>query len=1311
MTVHPRYVIQLLAILIIASPSLHAENPKNILIVVEGSSDLKNHAIGGGRQLATLMGHFNTKTSIKGEDKYVAGEMKNFDYVFYFGFSFKHTIPTRFTADVLQSTQPVIILNTGIEDFSAQKAFREKFGFTVTRLDTTSMFESVKFNGTTFVKGDPNLSIIEPVKGSVVKIIATTYSPKTKKESPYIVQSKNLTYVGDSPMSYAGDNDRYLLFSDMLHDILHEQHEESHSALIRIEDVTPLENPDKLRDIADVLGAREIPFLVGVVPFYVDPGENVRVSLSDKPEIVDALKYMVANGGTIVMHGVTHQYKGVTAADFEFWDEATNKPIQGETKEAIERKLELGISEFMKNGLYPLLWETPHYTASFLLYQTIPEYFSTSMEQRLAIEDFDYSQFFPYIINRDLFGQKIIPENLGYIPLDPDIVKSRGYVQGLITNARTNLIVRDGFASNFFHAFVNLNLLEELVDSIRGMGYTYVDVKDWTMWVKSKDRIILSGSQSYSLNLDDQYLSEVYFNTNGEVVKRIVSDQRLKGKVERQVQLQPGEFYKAEPTEMREHVPTFAETVVSDAKKLYSNVFHSVETWKEARIAIVWNHYARGAALNDQASFASLFRSVNLRVDTIFIGQHPDLSKYNLLVIPFGSVDSLQQSDYDNISKFVEAGGNLITDQKNFLATDLGIRFSETRLKVQRIREKYFPEEKITWRNSELVPKFESDDVEEVFAVDEATEALLVIGKKYGAGRFIFIGSRFDPYSENGYSLYPYMLEYIRKYFKIGPVVRRDQLEMYFEPGLRPTTSIETLVRQWVDHGIRVVHVAGWHEYPKYTYDYARLINLAHRNGILVYAWLEPPQVSQKFWNAHPQWREKNYKNEDVRPSWRYPVALTEKACVDTMAEMYTRLLQQFDWDGVNLAELYFEAAKGFEDPKYFTPMHPSAQREVKKKYGIDLKSIFDPFSVFYWKTNPSVRKAIVDYRVDVIAGVYEILLKRFKIIEASKPGFQIMVTSMDTYGSPELREYIADDMSRIIELQKKYGFLLQVEDPESKWSDDPMRYVQIGRRYAELLGSRDKLLLDLNILTFRKPELVTPFPTLIQTGTESFELVRAASLGALRSTIYAEGSVNPQDMIFLPYALASEVTYIHTADGYIVSSPYSFTLKLPEEHTAIKLNGVPVSSFRENMFLIPAGTNTISTNVDETTSFSTHSLQTRIMSINGNLLSVSYGMRTLTFQYEGDTRVLVSINQEPASVKVDGSPYQFTSLKGNDCFTVMLPPGRHHVEMTGGDTFAYGISVTSFWSTTAIAIFGTFAVILLGMMFVVVRIVRQRMA
>ena len=122
--------------------------------------------------------------------------------------------------------------------------------------------------------------------------------------------------------------------------------EASHRAMIRIEDVTLFENPDNLREVADILSGRGIPFMLGVIPFYVDPDEGIRLSLSDKPDIVDAL-VPVHNGGTIVMHGITHQYKGKTAADFEFRDNNTNGPIKGETEEgdAIKLKWVLRTSE------------------------------------------------------------------------------------------------------------------------------------------------------------------------------------------------------------------------------------------------------------------------------------------------------------------------------------------------------------------------------------------------------------------------------------------------------------------------------------------------------------------------------------------------------------------------------------------------------------------------------------------------------------------------------------------------------------------------------------------------------------------------------------------------------------------------------------------------------------------------------------------------------------------------------------------------------------------------------------------------------
>ncbi|HTR99510.1 MAG TPA: polysaccharide deacetylase family protein, partial [Bacteroidota bacterium] len=1048
----------------IALPLQPVSPRHNVLIVVEGQTSLRNVAMGDGRQLATLMGHFQTTTRLIGVRDYRRAELDACDILFYIGFHAENPLPAEFLDDVLATAKPVVWINTGFREFSRLPGVKRKWGFTVGRLDSTDNFETVKSGGNVFRKGEPNLNLIEIADRRAVAVIATAVAQVTQREVPYIVQSGNLIYVGDSPFASAGDSDRYLLFADMLHDILGQPHEETHSALLRIEDISPMDNPARLREIADILSSRGIPFLVGVIPFYVSPAEGIRVSLSDKPELVDALKYMVQNGATIVMHGVTHQYKGVTAMDYEFWDESTNAPIRGETVEGIRQKLQLGIEECMRNGIYPLLWETPHYTASFRLYQTVPEFFGAAMEQRLSIEDADYGQTFPYVIDRDLFGQKIYPEDLGYIPLEPTKEKSEADVRALLANAKTMLTVRDGFASSFFHEFLDLDLLVQIVEGVQALGYTYIDLREQPLWVKTPDRVILTGDQSYTVTLHDQFLAEAWFARNGEIERKQVSAERFDGPVTRHVTLGPGEFYRAEPAEFRERTPGALETASLYARNLFHRVFGSPETWSEARPVILWNHFAVGSAYNDQASFAAVFRSVNIDLDTLFLGQPLDFRKYNLLVVPYGFVDSLRETDYDVIMRFVEGGGCLITDGKNDLAENFGIRYSAVHLNVARVRDRLFPEELIRWTRPEVMTKFDVDDVDRIFCIHEVTETPLVIGKRWEKGKVIYFGTRFDPLSQEGTSRYPYLLEYVRSYFQLGPSLRREQLAMYFEPGMRRNTSVETLVSQWVKEGIRCVHVSGWHEYPKYTYDYERLIRLAHANGILVYAWLEPPQVSQKFWNEHPAWREKNYLGKDVVPSWRYPVAMTDSACLDAMTAAYRTLLQSYDWDGVNLGEVYFESGRGLDDPQLFTPMHPSARQEFRRRYGYDLASVLEPASPHYWKTDSAAAGEVTAFRVSALDRVYRRLLPMMQEIARAKPGCEIIVTAMDSYGAPELKGYFGVDMKSILRLQKEFGFALQVEDPERLWSTDPDRYESIGSTYAALVGDSSKLLLDLNI-------------------------------------------------------------------------------------------------------------------------------------------------------------------------------------------------------------------------------------------------------
>ena len=974
----------------------------------------------------------------------------------------------------------------------------------------------------------------------------------------------------------------------------------------------------------------------------------------------------------------------------------------------------MGIDEFVKNGLHPIAWETPHYMASVKFLNVISQYFSTVVEQRMVIDDFDYGKYFPYLINKDLYGQKIYPENLGYVPLSSNIDESKAVVQKLIKSTDGIKQVRDGIASCFFHPFLNLDLLKTMVDGITAKGFTFIDLKEQSNWVKSQAKVILTGTQTFNLTIDNSYLHEVYYDVYNKIIRKSFSDIRFKGPITKKIDLKPGETYVAEAIDYHIKDLTIKDKIVHKFNTAYQELFGNKD-WQQARVKIIWNPAAKGAAYFDQSSLVAMFSSININVDTLFVNDEIDFSNCNLLVVPFTSADLLNKQSIEKVVTFLNSGGNLVTDRKNNLIQELGIKFTSSQSKLHLIRDKYYPEEPISWKTSQLVNKFDYDANDEIFCEDASSGLPVAIGKLFGDGKIIYFNTAFDPLTPYGYSYYPYAIEYIKRFMWLQPVFKRENLEMYFDPGFRHNTSEEELVKRWVKIGIRIIHVAGWHQYPKYSYNYEHLIKLAHANGILVYAWIEPPQVSVKFWTEHPEWREKNYLNQDIhkdevlKSSWRYPVALTDKQCLKAATSVYIDLLKKNDFDGVNLAELYFEAGRGLNDPKVFTPMHPSAIKEFYAKYGYNLKEIFNAGSTYYCKNHPKVKEDVTQYRVNKVIQLHEAILEEIKNFAKTRKGFSTVVTFFDTHFSPEITEYHGVSSDKIIELQKKYDFIIQIEDPQSKWSTDPNRYVEMGKYYAKKVSDSSKLMLDLNILNFRGKDEITPFPTLMQTGIESYQLINAASIGAPRFTVYSESSCNPQDLSFFSYASSGQVHYTYIDDGYQVSSPYSFVLQLPKNIKAISVDGKDVVGYRDNLYTIPAGKHEIKTHLNEIPGFSTDDLQPELLSFTGNLLDIGYDMRKMIINYQSNGRALASLNNKPTSIFIDGKNYNFEVLRGNDCFTVMLPSGNHNVLIETGDKLSYGVNLTSLWSISAIAIYGILAVIALFIMFVALKFIRKQ--
>jgi uncharacterized protein YdaL len=449
---------------------------------------------------ANLVGHFGA-ARIESFDLYRAGQLGAYDAAIVVGSEYQ--APSQaLVVDIRAGSRPVIWLGAGVAPVVSGAA---QYGWRPGAADLTRP-SSVVYRGASLTR-DPAGEVLTPpdiVDSGTVAVLATSGG------RPWAVRSANLTYVAETPFSYVDEDDRYLAFADLLFDTLAPATPARHRAMVRIEDVGPEADPTRLRHIADLLSARHVPFSVAVYDAYRDPDGHfahempTAFSLRRRPGVVAALKYMVEHGGTLVMHGHTHQsderpnpYARVSAGDYEFFaaglgaggDFLLQGPLAQDDVAAWRARLDQGLADWSDVGLpRPQVFTTPHYAASPNAYAAIRSrfpvryervlYFAREAGPGLVWKSGDWGgQFFPYEI-RDIRGDLLLPENLGYYA-----GKGRGYGSGggfgrgqdhLIDSARRNLVVRDGYASFFFHWFEDPAVLDGTVAGVQAMGYRFV---------------------------------------------------------------------------------------------------------------------------------------------------------------------------------------------------------------------------------------------------------------------------------------------------------------------------------------------------------------------------------------------------------------------------------------------------------------------------------------------------------------------------------------------------------------------------------------------------------------------------------------------------------------------------------------------------------------------------------------------------------------------------------------------------------------------------------------------------------------------
>jgi uncharacterized protein YdaL len=350
--------------------------------------------------------------------------------------------------------------------------------------------------------GIMNTTISDPAKavpvGDAVRADGTTL--------PWAVRSGNFTYLGEIPFSYISANDRYVAFADMMMDVLAPATTERHRALVRLEDVGPDADPAELRAVTNYLYGKGIPFSVAVYSRFKDPrgvfnnGVAEDYSLADRPAVVAELKWMQSHGGTLLMHGWTHQfgsdinpYNGVSADDFEFYaahvDPVTDYviydgPVAGDSEAYAQSRIDGAFAAFAAAGLNkPTIFEFPHYAGSHVDNKVVAANFGTRYDRGLyavgalrggTIDSTRiFGQFFPYTV-RDIYGVLTVPENVGNIELEPFNNHPAHLAPDIIASAELNKVIKDGVASFFFHPYVPITHLQQTVEGLQAAGYTFV---------------------------------------------------------------------------------------------------------------------------------------------------------------------------------------------------------------------------------------------------------------------------------------------------------------------------------------------------------------------------------------------------------------------------------------------------------------------------------------------------------------------------------------------------------------------------------------------------------------------------------------------------------------------------------------------------------------------------------------------------------------------------------------------------------------------------------------------------------------------
>jgi uncharacterized protein YdaL len=487
-----------------------------VLVLYTTEGDVRSENI---NLLDMLLGHFSKDIKFKSANNLVQADLSGVSVLVYYG-EVAGILPDSIAGWVDNFEGTILAIGQNAEQLGKHLSFfKQERQVAIEELVLAKEGHKSKFDEKRLV------STIVPTADSEALINGTS----SGNVYPIFIKNKSTYYFAPDKL----DSLFSIYLGEALHDVFQADHAAGHPAYLRLEDVHPLTDASILREIATILKKKNIPYIVSVIPVYRDPKTGVESRFSDYPQMLSALKYSQQNGGSIIMHGYTHQYKDdETGEGFEFWDVDANMPVTvppdkipekktradfGSDKEYlqflakqkafeteyIKTKVTKAIQEMVGLGLYPLAFEAPHYTMSQSGYEILADHFSTYIGQlQLGDRDWQIMAPSPYLSYPTfLHGMKLLPETIGFV--EPDNEKA---IDEMMKAAENQMIVRDGYVAGFYHPYLGVERFKQLMERWEKVpDLQWIDLKKMNNYVAVDNISVVANEEEEVLKSVDYF--------------------------------------------------------------------------------------------------------------------------------------------------------------------------------------------------------------------------------------------------------------------------------------------------------------------------------------------------------------------------------------------------------------------------------------------------------------------------------------------------------------------------------------------------------------------------------------------------------------------------------------------------------------------------------------------------------------------------------------------------------------------------------------------------------------------------------------